>query len=791
MQENIVINFETQGLTSTVTQLEKLGVVTEADAKAFNQAGTAAKGFGDTIQQGATKSNDAINKTTKNVSGLEKQIHELGKTIVAAFAVEKIIEFGKESFLAFAQAEQNAKKLQTAVSVNGGLAHDFEKLIDQAETLGKKTIFSHDNIMQAQTLGLQAQLTSKQIEHLIPIITDFASATGQDLNSALESVLRGLEGQGRGLKLYGIQVDSSADKAHNLEAIERQLNDRFKGQSEIIAGTQLGQLKKLGNAYEEIKESVGGALSKMLEISSEAVLSTFDPAKFIQMQAEKGIAKANEYSEKLKNIREESFGKSAEELSTKQLEDRLRGANLLQEKYIKEGNKQKAELQLENIQAINAQLRKRELELVQQTSTITTAQLKELAAKGYQEAKDELEKRAKLGEQEQKKLEERLRKEQELRNKQAEFIRQQDAKEFKMAEDFREQFTATQIAELAKQNLTEEEFKKKSEEIERQDLNLKLQNYKDYKQDYGAILKQIADLDLKQAEDRSKTKIHPNADDFKEVIKDNEKYAKRVLEIEKELAKKRKEIYIEIGQTIINGLFDIAQAQSEIDINQINAERDARDKSTDEEIKKLEEKHNKKHISDKQYQKQLDALNKQKETNDKVALKKENEIKHQQDIANRERKLFDIAITTARNIVEFPLLTALYLALGAAEAGIVLATPLPKYHTGKRAKHDSGEHMAIVRNDEDIFSPKTSKDYAPTFKAIHDGKIKPNLLNDFVSFQLKGGSANVNNSVEIDYKKLAGEIAWSLRGDKTTNLSDGTINKLASIIEQSSDPRRN
>jgi len=129
---------------------------------------------------------------------LESQLLSLGKTLTAAFAVERIIAFGKASVEAFAEAELNAKKLSVAVGVSGGLSKDFDRLIKQSEDLQKITVFSDDDIQKVQTMALQFGLTANQVESLTPVIADFAAATGQSLQEATSAVLRGLEGQGKG-----------------------------------------------------------------------------------------------------------------------------------------------------------------------------------------------------------------------------------------------------------------------------------------------------------------------------------------------------------------------------------------------------------------------------------------------------------------------------------------------------------------------------------------------------------------------------------------------------------------
>lgn len=231
------------------------------------------------IEQQSRKVGASV-KTAQQSAGtgfknLTSALAPLGAAIAGAFAVNQVIAFGTESVKAFQEAELAARKLQTAVSVSGGLQQDFDGLLNQSKELQEISIFSDEAIQNAQTAALQFGLTSDEVKELIPIIADFASATGQDLNTALSSVLRGLEGQGRGLKLYGINVDSAASRAENLASITDQLTGKFQGQAKIIGETGAGAIARYNNQIDDLKEQLGEQLEPIfLAVTKGAVVFT-------------------------------------------------------------------------------------------------------------------------------------------------------------------------------------------------------------------------------------------------------------------------------------------------------------------------------------------------------------------------------------------------------------------------------------------------------------------------------------------------------------------------------------
>jgi len=246
----IKINNDLTQLKTTVSELEKLGKVDKDNAATF--------------QKNNAANREGLKQTGGLVGELENKYKQLGTTIVAAFGVYQIVNFAKSSFEAFGQSELSARKLNAALGSVGGTQEQYKKLLELSAALEKKTIFSHQEIEATEALATQFGFTYDTVSKLIPVISDFASATGQDLYSAMESVLRGTEGQARGLKIYGIEVKHTGDQQKDLAQITDQLTTKFKGQSEVVAGTALGAQKQLGNEWARMKEIMGKLLSEGL-----------------------------------------------------------------------------------------------------------------------------------------------------------------------------------------------------------------------------------------------------------------------------------------------------------------------------------------------------------------------------------------------------------------------------------------------------------------------------------------------------------------------------------------------
>ena len=224
---------------------------------------------------------ESASNTEKAFNKLGDKLKDLGKTLLAAFAVDRIIAFGKASVDAFAESEAGALKLKAAVGARGGLTADFATLTKQAEELAATTIFDDDQIKAAQTLALQFGLNRKQVESLIPVVADFAAATGQDLNGALQSVLGGINGQERALKAYGVELTAGASKAENFVTIQEKLTATYQGQAAALKDTLGGALGESTKALGELEEALGQALAPAVAAAANAVtdlLKSFTPS---------------------------------------------------------------------------------------------------------------------------------------------------------------------------------------------------------------------------------------------------------------------------------------------------------------------------------------------------------------------------------------------------------------------------------------------------------------------------------------------------------------------------------
>jgi hypothetical protein len=226
-------------------QKEKLQLIIEAVNKA--------SGTLDKINTSMTGMSQGFFKTATGASFLG---NVLSNVATKAFNVFKnaIVDGIKDAI----EAEQAEVRLAQALRNSGQeVTNNVSSLKLLAAQLQQTTTFEDDAMMSAMALGLQLGLTTKQIEKLMPAVTDMAAALGMDLEGAMRMVARGATGSGGTLSRWGISIKEAGTEAEKLDAIVTQLNAKFGGQAQALANTTGGTLEQLGVAFGNLKEKIG------------------------------------------------------------------------------------------------------------------------------------------------------------------------------------------------------------------------------------------------------------------------------------------------------------------------------------------------------------------------------------------------------------------------------------------------------------------------------------------------------------------------------------------------------
>lgn len=176
----------------------------------------------------------------------------LGAAVSLGALVVAGIDFVKQAM----EEEAGIKRLAAAVDANGGSWAANGAAIEAAIKAREKLAFSDDDLrsslamLTAQTGDVDEALRRQLVA------MDLARGANIDLGSASKLLGKVTDESHGALSRLGIVVDKNADSAEVLAAVQQ----RFGGQSAAFAESAQGKWARVGIAFDNIKETIGGAL---------------------------------------------------------------------------------------------------------------------------------------------------------------------------------------------------------------------------------------------------------------------------------------------------------------------------------------------------------------------------------------------------------------------------------------------------------------------------------------------------------------------------------------------------
>jgi hypothetical protein len=207
-----------------------------------------------------------LNRAGNQAQGFSAGIGRLGSSLTSMLGPALIgagiaagalaVSLGVDGVKAAMEDEAAAAKLAKTME-NLGLAQDT--------TAAEASI----DVMQRQ-YGVADSLLRPGLDRLIRSLGDTAKATealdlavqistvtGRSLDSVVQALAKGYDGNTAGLARLGAGIDSATLKTGDMALITAKLSETFAGQAKAASQTYEGQLKRLAVGFDELKEAFG------------------------------------------------------------------------------------------------------------------------------------------------------------------------------------------------------------------------------------------------------------------------------------------------------------------------------------------------------------------------------------------------------------------------------------------------------------------------------------------------------------------------------------------------------
>lgn len=211
----------------------------------------------------------AVDTNTEATSGISDKLSDMASGAVALAATyvsfQGLQQVASDIVEELGQADKNAGELLTTLERYNNV-QAFGRLANQADEFAEKFKYlDNDSIIKVfDNLLTYGKLTETQMKELMPVIIDFAAKEGSTVEEASEKIIGALEGNGKALKQYGINIKDAADEtekaaspAERLSLIMKELKPRVEGSAAAFGETLTGKIATLKQGFANLEENIG------------------------------------------------------------------------------------------------------------------------------------------------------------------------------------------------------------------------------------------------------------------------------------------------------------------------------------------------------------------------------------------------------------------------------------------------------------------------------------------------------------------------------------------------------
>jgi prefoldin subunit 5 len=232
------------------------------------------------------KAEATLNQVRKAVTGVDNSLKE----VASGSGLKRLMEFAGGAFLGggllgvaagalsglksfFSGAVEEALQAEEATARfraqldNLGRLDVFDRLTAAADEFANSLGFiDNDEIVGVfEQLINYGKLTEEQIKQLTPVIIDFAAKQRIELPEATNVIIKALEGNGKALKTYGIDIKDAKDETEAFGVIMEQLKPKVDGAAKALGDTTSGQIKKTRQEIANLQEEIGTKTLPLLQ----------------------------------------------------------------------------------------------------------------------------------------------------------------------------------------------------------------------------------------------------------------------------------------------------------------------------------------------------------------------------------------------------------------------------------------------------------------------------------------------------------------------------------------------
>jgi hypothetical protein len=217
-----------------------------------------------------------INKADNEVVGFGDKVKKFGKIAGAAFAAAgvaaalyagKLLKDGVEA--AIADEKANAQLATTLRNVAGATDETIEKTLAYTRATELATGVTEDELRPSLNRLTIATGNVDKAMKLQTLALNVSAGSGKSLEAVTQALSRAQEGNTAALGRLGVGLSAAQLKTMTMDDVTKSLAETFAGAADTAANTFEGKMTRLGLAFEDVRDTVGGfvldAITPMVE----------------------------------------------------------------------------------------------------------------------------------------------------------------------------------------------------------------------------------------------------------------------------------------------------------------------------------------------------------------------------------------------------------------------------------------------------------------------------------------------------------------------------------------------
>jgi len=241
---------------------------------------------------GITAATRSINSMDGQISRVTKSFSRLMGLFAGGAAGAAIYNLGKSMVISYAESEKAVSLLTVAYKNLGNFTQkDIQEQISFASELQKTTKYTDEQVMAVQTQLITYGLYGEKLKAATVATLDLAVKTGST-ETASKLMGKAFQGQTDTLARYGLKIDENIKGGAKFDAVLKLVQDRMGGMAAAEGETLLGQIARMNNAFDDLKENIGGLIAPWvisglgnIKTAIEAITGLFaSPADKIKKQ---------------------------------------------------------------------------------------------------------------------------------------------------------------------------------------------------------------------------------------------------------------------------------------------------------------------------------------------------------------------------------------------------------------------------------------------------------------------------------------------------------------------------